>query len=401
MIARLTAVLYHRPAGCEYKGADIHIQKKTTDINKYGDFMCGNIWRYFSLGLCLAFSLTACSQSPDSNTLQVLSRVHFNTNVSNFEDSKLFYAQLGFETVSGFPDNNTLAMAQAVGISTPTSYDGAQGGAAGGYLLHGELIGLGLTGGVIDLIEFKIPRNDSPPYSTVNHLGMSRATMLTSNIAADYLHLKALGIAFLRPPISRKNGERFTIFTDPDGTFYELRSLPRSSTSASANAAGTYIQQLGPVTINVTNYDRSARWYEQLGYRFTKHIDPIESLEVSQAMGLQTPFEIKGGLFIHSYDGSQLEIVEWKTPKLLTPPYPIPINHLGIHRIALSTADIEGDVKKLQSRGVKFISDITPCCSGADSWGKIVAFYDPDGTIIELVEQPMMTIMARLAHALK
>ena len=118
-------------------------------------------------------------------------------------------------------------------------------------------------------------------------------------------------------------------------------------------------------------------------------------------MGLQTPFEIKGGLFIHSYDGSQLEIVEWKTPKLLTPPYPIPINHLGIHRIALSTADIEGDVKKLQSRGVKFISDITPCCSGADSWGKIVAFYDPDGTIIELVEQPMMTIMARLAHALK
>ena len=147
MIARLTAVLYHRPAGCEYKGADIHIQKKTTDINKYGDFMCGNIWRYFSLGLCLAFSLTACSQSPDSNTLQVLSRVHFNTNVSNFEDSKLFYAQLGFETVSGFPDNNTLAMAHAVGISTPTSYDGAQGGAAGGYLLHGELIGLGLTGG--------------------------------------------------------------------------------------------------------------------------------------------------------------------------------------------------------------------------------------------------------------
>ena len=62
-------------------------------------------------------------------------------------------------------------MAHAVGISTPTSYDGAQGGAAGGYLLHGELIGLGLTGGVIDLIEFKIPRNDSPPYSTVNHSG--------------------------------------------------------------------------------------------------------------------------------------------------------------------------------------------------------------------------------------
>ena len=35
-----------------------------------------------------------------------------------------------------------VAMAEAIGVTTPTDYDGSQGGEAGGYLLHGELIDL-------------------------------------------------------------------------------------------------------------------------------------------------------------------------------------------------------------------------------------------------------------------
>ena len=62
--------------------------------------------------------------------------------------------------------------------------------------------------------------------------------------------------------------------------------------------------------------------------------------------------------------------------------------------MAFSTSDIESDVALLQSQGVEMISPITPCCSGEDSWGGIVAFYDPDGVIMELVEQPMMTLMS-------
>lgn len=62
--------------------------------------------------------------------------------------------------------------------------------------------------------------------------------------------------------------------------------------------------------------------------------------------------------------------------------------------MAFSTSDIEADVEKLQANGVTLISKVTPCCSGPDSWGGIVAFYDPDGAILELVEQPLMTFMA-------
>jgi catechol 2,3-dioxygenase-like lactoylglutathione lyase family enzyme len=82
--------------------------------------------------------------------------------------------------------------------------------------------------------------------------------------------------------------------------------------------------------------------------------------------------------------------------------YPVPVNHLGIHRMAFATSDIEADVAALKAQGVEFISEITPCCSGPDSLGSIVAFYDPDGTVVELVEQPFMSqifsLVAWLRH---
>ncbi|MDA1073601.1 MAG: VOC family protein [Proteobacteria bacterium] len=316
--------------------------------------------------------------------------MHFNTNVSDFERSRDFYGKLGFETVSGFPDTNTLAMAHAIGIETPTEYDGSAGDAAGGYLLHGELIGLGFTGGVIDLIEFTIPRSLEAPYAQLNHLGMARAAMLTTDIDADYQYMTGIGVEFLSEPVQRKNGSRFAIFKDPDGTFYELLAIEGEVEDTQT----THIKRLGAVSINVSDFERSAAWYGLFGYELKSSLDSRESLEVARAMGMSEPFEITGGLFVHKKDGSLIEIVEWISPRDDAPPYPAPINHLGIHRMAFSTSDIEADVEKLKAQGVSLVSDVTPCCSGPDSWGGIVAFYDPDGTIMELVEQPLMTFMA-------
>ncbi len=351
-------------------------------------------WQRKALGLVFGcFLLSGCSGETDSDNLRVLSRVHFNTNVSNFDAAKAFYLQLGMETLSDFPDTNTLEMAQAIGIRTPTSYDGSQGEAAGGYLLHGELLGFGFSGGVIDLIEFTIPRNEDPPYAKLNRLGMVKAAMLTTNLDADYRYLTELAVKFLSAPATRSDGSRFAIFKDLDGTFYELLEIEGED----QDSEPPHIQRLGAVTINVSNYERSAAWYKRLGFQLTQRIDAAEKGLVAKAMGFDEPIAYKGGVFTHAKDGSQLEIVEWISPRDLTPPYPIPINHIGIHRIAFSTSDIEGDVEKLRGQGVEFISDITPCCSGPDSWGGIVAFYDPDGTIVELVEQPIMTLMGTVS----
>ena len=134
------------------------------------------VWLPVYVFLMVQFVVPASAS--DDVQLNVQSWVHFNTNVSNFESSREFYGKLGFETLTGFPDTNTLEMAQAIGITTPTEYDGSRGDHAGGYLLHGELIAPGgFLSGVIDLIEFSIPRNEEAPYPSLNRLGMVRAVL--------------------------------------------------------------------------------------------------------------------------------------------------------------------------------------------------------------------------------
>lgn len=321
--------------------------------------------------------------------LNVISRVHFNTNVSDFLAAREFYGKLGFSTLTGFPDTNTQAMARAIGITTPTSYDGSAGGEAGGYKLHGELIGLGFMSGSIDLIEFSIPRDESPPYSALNHLGMARAAFFTRDIEADYAYMKSIGVVMLSGPTAWSDGTRFLIFKDLDGTFYELREQA-GQTGDVDDTETTHISGFGPLNINVSDLERSRAWYEMMGHDVGEGRLSSPSLDVADALGFSASVEFESATAVLPGDGSTLELVQWRTPFNPERAYPLPVNHLGIHRTAFATSDIEADVAALKAQGVEFVSPITPCCSGPDSSGRIVAFYDPDGTIVELVEQPAM-----------
>ncbi len=323
--------------------------------------------------------------------LHVLSRVHFNTNVSNFAASREFYRKLGFATLSGFPDTNTEAMARAIGIKTPTEYDGSKGDWAGGYLLHGELIGLGFSSGAIDLIEFTIPRDEAPPYAQLNHLGMARAVLLSDDLDVDHRYLSKQGIRFLSAPVTRSDGTRFVIFKDLDGTFYELADSKKPQSAAEDSGSTTHLSGFGPLNVNVSDFERSRAWYQMFGYGVTRSLEMNESAEVAAAMGFVAPIQRKGAILTHRVDGSTIELTEWIEPFDAEPPHPTPVNHLGIHRTALTSTNIVADVATLKSQGVEFVSPITPCCSGPDASGSIVAFYDPDGTIVELVEQPLMS----------
>lgn len=319
--------------------------------------------------------------------LSVESFIHFNTNVSDFTAARAFYGLLGFETISEFPDANTQAMARAIGIETPTEYDGSQGGEAGGYLLHGEIVGPGgFFDGVIDLIAFTIPKDDTPPYAAVNHLGMARGAMYTTNLDADHEYMTTQGVEMLSEPVTRSDGTRFVMFKDLDGTFYELIEAAKEGEDEPTET--THIYKMAFVNVNVSDYERSRAWYQMFGYDVSKSLAPTDSVEVANAMGLDRAFEIEGAMLTHQRDGSQIELVQWLDPYNAEAPYPIPINHLGIHRMALASTDIEGDVAALKAQGVEFISPITPCCSGEDASSSIVAFYDPDGTIVELAEMP-------------
>jgi hypothetical protein len=81
-----------------------------------------------------------------------------------------------------------------------------------------------------------------------------------------------------------------------------------------------------------------------------------------------------------------LRLVQWIEPFNPDPAYPPPINHIGIDRIALMVPNLDRAVAILKAKGVKFLSEISPCCSGTgEDEFAIIHAIDPDGVFLELV----------------
>lgn len=297
-------------------------------------------------------------------SLNIVSRIHFQVNASNFATSQAFYQNFGFLYWIPFPPTNTLEVAQAVGVDHP-------------YLIHVE-VGLMVTstdGGLfgapaIDLIEWFDPARSEPPYAQLNHLGLASVAFKSADLDTDMANLEAAGVTFLTQPAA--TGTRFAIFQDPDGVYYQLVETGTGPGVAHVN-------------VNVSDFDRSKEFYKMLGYTGSQGPAEIGTPEVADLLGATEPLDIQGELVQHAVDGSVIELVEWKNPRDSERAYPPPINHLGINRMAYFTLDLAGDVAKLKAQGVQFLSEIAPCCSGPASTSGIVAFYDPDGAFVELL----------------
>ncbi|HIF97517.1 MAG TPA: VOC family protein [Myxococcales bacterium] len=149
--------------------------------------------------------------------MTIVGLVHVNVNCSNFERSRAFYEMLGFELLMDVPERNTDEVAAAVGLEP--------------YRLRGGLMRLADARFpfVIDLIEWKEPSDSSPPYARLNHLGIARIAMASSDLDADMQRLKAEGVEFISEPATvvweDHPDSRFVCFKDPDGTVLELVEL--------------------------------------------------------------------------------------------------------------------------------------------------------------------------------
>jgi glyoxylase I family protein len=82
--------------------------------------------------------------------------------------------------------------------------------------------------------------------------------------------------------------------------------------------------------------------------------------------------------------GTRLDLIEWKSPSSKGKPY-AKLNHLGIARIALFTKNLYETYEELKSKGVRFISEPVVLKTPAGDT-PFACFYDPDGTILELIE---------------
>ena len=306
----------------------------------------------------------------------LVARFHFATHTRDFDMARAFYRQLGYtEGVSGFPLTNTHQMARALGMYDLCQYE----------LAKGEVIMLpGNPGsGAIDLLQFKIPFNGDPPYRLPNHLGMAYAALLTNNLDTVLANLSTLDVEFLSEPYGEV-GERFVFFRDPEGVLYKLfETAPPVETGT----ASMHIVGMPYIGVNVSNFEASLKFYSSLGYTDVKPLAGTGTLEEARAYGLDRPFRIKGAdIAITRGDRHTLRLVQWLDPYDPTPAYPLPINHIGINRIALMVRDVDRAVSILKGQGVPFVSEVAPCCSGSgrDETG-IVHAIDPDGVFLELV----------------
>ncbi len=141
------------------------------------------------------------------------------------------------------------------------------------------------------------------------------------------------------------------------------------------------------VNINCSDFDRSLAFYELLGFSKAIDVPPTNTPEVAAAVGMP-PYRVKGALLaLPTPTGVfMLDLLEWQEPNDLSPPYPH-LYHLGIARIALATDDLDGDMARLEKHGVVFLSEPAAVTIDDRPTVRFVCFRDPDGTVLELVEQ--------------
>jgi catechol 2,3-dioxygenase-like lactoylglutathione lyase family enzyme len=311
-----------------------------------------------------------------ADDIGLMARVHFATQTRDFDKSRAFYRMLGYTGgQGGFPLTNTHLMARALGMFDICQYE----------LVKGEVIALpgSLNTANIDLLQFKIPYNDEAPYELPNHLGMAYAALLTTDFASDVAFMKSQGVEFLAEPYGIP-GDQFVFFRDLDGVLYKLMETAPPHGDADADMHLIAMPYIG---INVSDFEKSLAFYRSIGYTDTRPLAETGTMEEARAYGLDKPFKIKGAdISLGRGDHHVLRLVQWIEPYNAEPAYPPPINHIGIDRIALIVPNLDRAVEILKARGVEFLSEIAPCCSGTgDDETGIVHAIDPDGVFLELV----------------
>jgi catechol 2,3-dioxygenase-like lactoylglutathione lyase family enzyme len=195
--------------------------------------------------------------------------------------------------------------------------------------------------------------------------------------------MKSRGVRFLSEPYGVP-GNRFVFFRDPDGVLYRLEETAPPHGDA---AAQMHLIAMPYVAINVRDLAAALSFYRQFGYADVREFEQAGTLEEARAFGLDRPFRVVGAdVALGRGDRHVLRLTQWLEPFDPEPAHPAPINRIGIQRIALLVGDVDRAVAILKKKGVPFLSEVAPCCSGtgADENG-IVHAIDPNGVYLELV----------------
>ncbi len=150
---------------------------------------------------------------PGAVELPLIDSIHgLTVNCTNLDRSLEFYKAIGFREVAGIGESGG-GLEKGLRIPSPRA--------------RGRLLRLGEDSNSIrlDLIEWLSPRTEGRAYPRLNHAGIARIALHTTNLQRTYEELKSKGIEFYSEPqvLQLPGGScLFACFEDPDGTVLEL-----------------------------------------------------------------------------------------------------------------------------------------------------------------------------------
>ena len=218
---------------------------------------------------------------------------------------------------------------------------------------------------------------EEPPYANLNHIGMAYATYSTTDLDGDFAYLQAEGVEFVSAPTKAPNGERFVFLKDQDGAFLKLVETAEGERPT----PGPNLVRLVNTNMNVADLERSREFYRLLGFTESEPGSQAGSGQFAAAHGFDGPIEFEGEdvSLGEGTDGATIQLRQWKSPYDDAPPYPPPVNHLGIDRINFYVKDLSATIKTMNELGFEQLGPI----GGGPDVG-IVFFFDPDGIKVQL-----------------
>ena len=114
--------------------------------------------------------------------------------------------------------------------------------------------------------------------------------------------------------------------------------------------------------------------------------DALRNADGSDYTGAE--MEFAANLLVPRHDWrNPIDLLEWSLPRPYGRAYESPRN-LGISRIALEVDDINAAQRKLATATNGAVSAVESWDMGEFGQKKIAIFRDPDGVLLELIEQP-------------
>ncbi len=246
-----------------------------------------------------------------------------------------------------------------------------------GASINGSRLG---HAGSVELLEWRQPATADRAYAEPWNVGWSRLAIRVADIEALYQHLASSDLhCFTGPITGAVSGERFFCCANADGSVLQLVEHPGEPA-------------LHYININCVDLQRSSRWYQQV-LGFEPESEVWDETLPGEAFGVHGPMHTRSQRLTLPDRETDciLQLQQWLEPATGGRPYPRP-NNAGFYRVALAVDDVADCHRQLLALDVDCPRAPVWMSAGPDTaidgrW--TLFFFDPDGSCLELIQNPV------------